>query len=951
MPTRAHAGAQDRRALSTAAGRQLLRLFDARTQPRPWRLGGQAFPLIVLEAAEPGVDTDEYVAELERAAAEAGIPHIVPRPAAGAPDGTPPEIALLDAMTRESAWNGLRHGFGRFRFPRSDLVRSFEQAAERAREKNAERPGSTTPMDEWNDTAVLLPWSHRPFRAPFWWSTVILLVAAILGGVAQALADKIRLSTLLLTSLALLAAVILAAGLTTRTIWLPILSRVGVGTRYRWFAASSFFAVIGGHGFDDRLRRVLDGPLWAEGSEFRLQMRTLAFLEDLRAAHRKLSPALRGLKRPVPSVVFLKDVTAAGGGVELLSAMSDIRSRRSELHPVLVVASAAYEHRGALADLAPAPAPGSLQDLYLAWEASLGTTQAPSQQVAGPWLLRLPIPAGESDALPPERLRPRRRPAWTWLWSWWSLLIVLAGTTVGGSYLHARLTSAHCSVRFPFSANVDTRLEDDAAGSRECVGVSTGGVRFERGGLSTSLDGDLRRPDTRHSGGSLTLADLQRMIDAENASVVGGHAPYVTILYAGMMTAAEGQEGSAVSSIRELAGAYLAQLANNRSDQPGEAPMRLKVRLLAVNAGQNMAFSSLAADRVLAIAHRDPTVVGVVGMGRNTSASQAAIRRLNDAGLAIVDTVNSSDQLPLLTHYYGLAATDHDEATAVVQALGGRPVDRALIVSRSPGPSREYSSELASDAQQALRPRAPDPLIYEGADDIAGKVKTACENSAGHPYDLVYFAGRAEDLPGLISGLSLGGCTDRPLTLLGGDEMSRASFGTGHHQIILPAKLTVYYTTFNHLPNLVANDRDQTNPFFVLARIVLGIDGPAETTLLSDGQMAVTYDGTFALAQAAQNAFGTLGLPGRTTDRTAGSSVVTSGSVLLELPLLKLSHGATGTVDFTGDRHVLDGSGHRGLTLVKVTVHDRRISERPICGRLTGDVPVPGLPACSGQAP
>lgn len=127
--------------LSTPAGRQLLGLFDARTQARPWRLGSQPFPLLVLEAAEPGVPVDEYVGELERAAAEAGIPHIVPVPGSAADTDTAPEIALLDAMTDERAWNGLRHGFGRFRFPRSDLVRSFENATERAREKNAAHPG------------------------------------------------------------------------------------------------------------------------------------------------------------------------------------------------------------------------------------------------------------------------------------------------------------------------------------------------------------------------------------------------------------------------------------------------------------------------------------------------------------------------------------------------------------------------------------------------------------------------------------------------------------------------------------------------------------------------------------------------------------------------------------------------------------------------------------------
>lgn len=57
----------------------------------------------------------------------------------------------------------------------------------------------------------------------------------------------------------------------------------------------------------------------------------------------------------------------------------------------------------------------------------------------------------------------------------------------------------------------------------------------------------------------------------------------------------------------------------------------------------------MVADRVPAIARPDPTVAGVVGMGRDTGASQAAIRRLDDAGLAIVDTAGSSDHGPTAT--------------------------------------------------------------------------------------------------------------------------------------------------------------------------------------------------------------------------------------------------------------------------------------------------------------
>jgi hypothetical protein len=81
--------------------------------------------------------------------------------------------------------------------------------------------------------------------------------------------------------------------------------------------------------------------------------------------------------------------------------------------------------------------------------------------------------------------------------------------------------------------------------------------------------------------------------------------------------------------------------------------------------------------------------------------------------------------------------------------------------------------------------------------------------------------------------------------------------------------------------------------------------------------------------------------------RTAGSGSATSGSVLPELPLLKANQGATETIDFSHDQHTLNGSGHRGLILVKVTMRNGQPDYQPICGRMNGDLPAPGLSACS----
>lgn len=69
----------------------------------------------------------------------------------------------------------------------------------------------------------------------------------------------------------------------------------------------------------------------------------LALFEDLRDNHRRASWDLRGLKRTRPPVLVLRQVSRENGGIELIRAVSDVRSRRSELDPLLIVAGVAAD--------------------------------------------------------------------------------------------------------------------------------------------------------------------------------------------------------------------------------------------------------------------------------------------------------------------------------------------------------------------------------------------------------------------------------------------------------------------------------------------------------------------------------------------------------------------------------------------------------------------------------
>ncbi|GAA3939663.1 hypothetical protein GCM10023085_21380 [Actinomadura viridis] len=941
--------------LRTASGHELFGLFDRLTRALPWRPQMRPFPVIVLEPGDDRTDEQAFMDALRHAATRMRLPALHLRPGrdgdGGEQDGSD-ACALLERMARDLPWLGAATRAGRFRFPRSDLVRSLEEAVGTARgDGSAARPPDlrAAALEAWNARAGLF--QDGPRSLPAWWPAAGAALVATLGGLVGGFAEQTNWTALLAAVGSLCAVLLVVTALFSRRIWLPVASRVGFGSRYRWLATSSFFTILGdgsdglrGRPGVERCLYEVFGRLTApDADEFLLQMKTLAFLEDLRAGYRRLSPALRGFKRPAPPVLFLEKVTAGNGGIALLSAMSDIRSRRSELHPLLVVASADAGHR----DQIPGPAEprerGDAVERYEQWQAALGTSQGPSRHVPLPWLLRLPVVDGPRTE-PAPRTRPRRRPRWTWAWSWRGLLVYVVAFIVVTSLVHAELRSRYCSVGLPFSWNADTRLHTNADGTRECVGVATRGVRFERNGRSIGLDGELHDPGDRSRGP--TLAGLQAMIDEENRRVIGGGLPYVTVLHAGVFTTRKDEYDLTVTSVKELAGAHLAQLRNNERQRPGQARNPLQIRLLPVNTGQDMTLSQAATAQILKIARKDPTVIGIVGMGRNTRPSQEAVRRLHAAGLPIISTVNSSNELPRLDHFHSLAATNREEVAASRAAFGGAAKGRTMIVSREPGPSGDaYSPEIAADAERVL-PRPSQPVRYEGTGDIPGKVSRACA-SPGEPFTLVYFAGRAEDLWGLLEGLKTGGCTQRRLTLVAGDDVTKNRFGSGPGKIGLPESIEVYHTAFVHLPHLIA--RDQSRPFFQQARDRLGIGAPplrGDDELLADGQMALAYDALGVLAQAAQQAFHDLGLDRPAAGRVPGGSAVTSGTVLTELPRVKLYDGATGNIDLTAAKPPAAGQGTRGLTLLRVTSSGGEVVSEPVCGRLGGGLPVPGLRPC-----
>ncbi|WP_010290696.1 hypothetical protein [Streptomyces sp. SA3_actF] len=596
-----------------------------------------------------------------------------------------------------------------------------------------------------------------------------------------------------------------------------------------------------------------------DGGNAQLQLHVLALLEDLRDAHRRWSWDLRGFKRLRPPVLFLRRADASDGGIALLQAISDVRTVRSELDPLLVVASVdAADVEGLderrVPDPVERPAPYDFADrlarLHEDWEGALRARQSPSSSGTVPWALRIAVPAAELE--PPvqqvrwcERAAARPRAARV-LWSAWAGIVVLgvaAGLLI--SY-QADLADTYCRTGL-FSADRDTELVGSGA-TRECIGLSTGAVRFGAG-LPPAKKGDT--PPWR-------LEDVEKRIADANAKA-GAHA--FTVVYAGPLSTADGDNSSPVKGAEELAGVALAQHRFNADEG------KTKMRVLVANGGVDMGHQTEMARRIVAYARRDPSVVGVVGLGRNTTDTGKAVGILRDAQLPVVSGTNSSEALPgAYRNWYSLAANDDWQArklAVIARQLAGRE-DRAgrdtrttvLLTRSGPGTKDQYTKDQADAFRKHLTggdtglDKPSRELTYQvsGGKPAASVVDTACKVGDERDPLVVLVAGRAEDLPPLTRRFGTV-CAGRDISVITGDDVSKAHFP----QESLPANVTIYHSTLvDPWAWYDAAFYEEAQSF--LPGIPEGI-GPGDDALAS-GQTALAHDATWALAEAADKAEG-----------------------------------------------------------------------------------------------
>ncbi|MEU1513565.1 hypothetical protein ABZ490_15645 [Streptomyces sp. NPDC005811] len=749
-------------------------------------------------------------------------------------------------------------------FPRSRLLEAVEQAVEAEDEDGVLprlermrwRPGTTgDPGGGWAQQAL------RAAMSPA--SLVGAVVVAALGGVAAVHGELV---------VGLLAGVLLVflgsawsrhhegllpwhgpAGrwLSTTTfvaaesdfapvwsVWRPRLSRATRAARAQE-VARTFRLACGGPGPDRERAR-----------QFYLELRTLALLDDLRHDFRP-RPVLRVRRHVTPPVVFVPRACHANGGITLLRVISDVRSRRSELDPLLVVAGLTRADEAelhvrrvvapAFTDAEADPDPSAL---YWAWVRDhLRVGQSPSVAASLPWVLPIRLPASllgstgtqahdASPIGPPRWVRRAPRVL--------AALVVTAALTGAGVLVGAQ--PENCDDR---RLHAFDRATEVVGG--ECVGLSDGTVVFGTDG-GVRLDG---RAYDRHGDGEgaagTGLAQLMGLIAEENEDARAGR--YVVVFYVGeLTTGGEKNAVTALNGLRELAGVHARQKSVNARDGAGGANAP-KVVVEVANGGRLMRQQDKAVTRIVRYTRDHPDeVLGVVGFSRDDEDTEGSVRRLRDAGLNVLAPQNSDDELAArYANYFGLASTNQEEARAFRKAVdsGRVAVEPGEVLILTPdGTGDTYSTQQAVDAEKALDATGRLTARRMTYGTLAEVGEALCRPKL----TALYFTGRAEKLTELADAVSSSRCAPEKLTIMTGDDSTKTLATAGQER--LTGDVTLYYASLAAPEHTLPTSQLPTH-----IADVLGVATPRDDDpLFEDGTMALAYDAMTVLYDAAQKA-------------------------------------------------------------------------------------------------
>jgi ABC-type branched-subunit amino acid transport system substrate-binding protein len=517
-----------------------------------------------------------------------------------------------------------------------------------------------------------------------------------------------------------------------------------VGRTYRWFMCQQYLAPAQSVTFPGFAERLTLGIRDDEPPDQIDKLLVHAFLEDLRQAYLRRPWRIRNWRRTAYPIALVDDVAPGSARYTLLRLINDVRNETGRYDPLLLVCAGERALTSGEAldadELAPA---------YESWARVLPRTRRARGQGAWVWSIDVPALDGTGGGSRPPSFAPPKPP-----WFARRTVAVSAVVTLGVALtgvVGVRSGWPGCG-HSPLDRTVSVR---EIGG--ECIGYSDGdGFVFN------------------NQPGQQRLTEVQRRIHAQNRQVRsiwgrGGHRrPYVTVVYLGTLTGRSSlpNEEAYAAEREELEGLAVAQYDGMRTTEKG-TPL---LRVVIANAGFQMRHADDAVQMIVDLAHRDPTVVGVVGLVESRTNTGRALRRLNDAGLpAIAPTLSADGMYEYSNLYLQIAPPNRDQARLI-----GQYARTVLHVS---GIHVYYTTgELSTLAED----RYVDTLLGDLWKVFGSRLRGPTEFTSGTSLraecgyrGMLFFAGRWSEFDSFVHGLATTCGDDPPQHLVADDSVNR----------------------------------------------------------------------------------------------------------------------------------------------------------------------------------
>ncbi|MGH3830576.1 MAG: ABC transporter substrate-binding protein [Pseudonocardiaceae bacterium] len=279
------------------------------------------------------------------------------------------------------------------------------------------------------------------------------------------------------------------------------------------------------------------------------------------------------------------------------------------------------------------------------------------------------------------------------------------------------------------------------------------------------------------------LADLEKTIANNNRATSG---PFATIVVLDDITPDPRNDSVALRAQRHIIEGAITAVSRANDPKTGGIP---KIKLLLANFGFEAGAWHQAVDAIKQ-ARLSEHIVAVTGIGQSRDTSRAAVASLSDAGIVVIGTNVTADNMSLApgpegkrsTNFVRVVPTNTQEAIAASKYIKQHSYHKVLLV-QDVNEADGYAQTLAHafetndnvTVNNKERYRSPEaPLQVANREQLMANIFTRMRNDiCTIQPDLIYFAGRGTDLGYFLTALSSSGaCEIGSLDVMTGDDTS-----------------------------------------------------------------------------------------------------------------------------------------------------------------------------------